>query len=117
MLAGRPNPDSGRRFYLTAVPEKAVSLALRPMNARKPGLPSTRELDFEAVKSGWRVKVFEAYDEEWLDFVTPCRKGSNVWERYGAVQGGTVDDSVFVTIELCTAGLIDRAEALGRLAG
>ena len=66
MLAGRPNPDSGRRFYLTAVPEKAVSLALRPMNARKPGLPSTRELDFEAVKSGWRVKVFEAFDEEWL---------------------------------------------------
>ena len=63
------------------------------------------------------MKVFEAYDEEWLDFVTPCRKGSNVWERYGAVQGGTVDDSVFVTIELCTAGLIDRAEALGRLAG
>ena len=58
MLAGRPNPDSGRRFYLTAVPEKAVSLALRPMNARKPGLPSTRELDFETVKSGWRVKVF-----------------------------------------------------------
>ena len=117
MLAGRPNPDSGRRFYFTAVPEKAVSLALRPMNARKPGLPSTRELDFETVKSGWRVKVFEAYDEEWLDFVMACRKGSSVWERYGAVQGGTVDDSVFVTMELYTAGLLDRDEALSRLAG
>ena len=116
MLAGRPNPHSGRRFYLTAVPEKAVSLALRPMNARKPGLPSTRELDFETVKSGWRVKVFEAYDEEWLDFVMACRRGSSVWERYGAVQGGTVDDSVFVTMELYTAGLIDKDEALTRLA-
>lgn len=116
MLAGRPNPDSGRRFYLTAVPEKAVSLALRPMNARKPGLPSTRELDFETVKSGWRVKVFEAYDEEWLDFVMACRRGSDVWERYGVVQGGTVDDSVFVTMELYTAGLLDRDEALTRLA-
>ena len=62
------------------------------------------------------MKVFEAFDEEWLDFVTACRKGSSVWERYGAVQGGTVDDSVFVTMELYTAGLLDRDEALTRLA-
>ena len=62
------------------------------------------------------MKVFEAFDEEWLDFVTACRKGSSVWERYGAVQGGTVDDSVFATMELYTAGLLDRDEALTRLA-
>ena len=62
------------------------------------------------------MKVFEAFDEEWLDFVTACRKGSSVWERDGAVQGGTVDDSVFATMELYTAGLLDRDEALTRLA-
>ena len=62
------------------------------------------------------MKVFEAFDEEWLDFVMACRKGSSVWERYGAVQGGTVDDSVFATMELYTAGLLDRDEALTRLA-
>ena len=43
-------------------------------------------------------------------------QGSSVWERYGAVQGGTVDDSVFVTMELYTAGLLDKDEALTRLA-
>ena len=43
-------------------------------------------------------------------------QGSSVWERYGAVQGGTVDDSVLVTMELYTAGLLDKDEALTRLA-
>lgn len=52
---------------------------------REAGIARYWELDFEAVKAGWRVKVFEAYDEEWLDFVMACRRGSNVWERYGAV--------------------------------
>ena len=36
--------------------------------------------------------------------------------RRGAMQGGTVEDSVFVTMELYTAGLLDRDEALTRLA-
>ena len=116
-LAGRQNLDFGRGCYLPADRAQALSRALRPMNARKTGFLSKWELDFDAVKSGWRVKVFEAYDEEWLDFVMACRKGSSVWERYGAVQGGTVDDSVFVTMELYTAGLLDRDEALSRLAG
>ena len=115
-LAGRQNLDFGRGFYLTADRAQALSRALRPMNARKTGFLSKWELDFDAVKSGWRVKVFEAYDEEWLDFVMACRRGSDVWERYGVVQGGTVDDSVFVTMELYTAGLLDRDEALTRLA-
>ena len=36
--------------------------------------------------------------------------------RRGAMQGGTVEDSVFVTMGLYTAGLPDKDEALTRLA-
>ena len=65
-LAGRQNFDFGRGFYLTADRAQALSRALRPMNARKTGFIGSWELDFETVKSAWRVKVFEAFDEEWL---------------------------------------------------
>ena len=65
-LVGRTYLDFGWGFYLTADRTKAVSWALRPMNARKTGFIGSWELDFETVKSAWRVKVFEAFDEEWL---------------------------------------------------
>ena len=56
-----------------------------------------------------------AYKEDWLDFVIACRKGSPVWEKYDAVEGGIANDRVFNTIELYTAGLLPKAETLSRL--
>lgn len=114
-LAGRPNLDFGRGFYVTTIREQAVSWACRPLNAGKPKFVSTYILDYDAVNSAWKVKIFPAYNEEWLDFVIACRKGGSVWERYDLVQGGVADDKIFNTIELYTAGLITKTEALTRL--
>ena len=98
--AGRPHLDFGRGFYVTTIREQAVSWACRPFNAGKPKWVSTYDFDYDAVKSGWKVKIFPAYNEDWLDFVIACRKGSPVWEKYDAVEGGIANDRVFNTIEL-----------------
>lgn len=110
--AGRPHLDFGRGFYVTTIREQAVSWACRPFNAGKPKWVSTYDFDYDAVKSGWKVKIFPAYNEDWLDFVIACRKGSPVWEKYDAVEGGIANDRVFNTIELYTAGLLPKAETL-----
>ena len=61
-----------------------------------------------------KVKVFEAYDEEWLDFVVANRNGDDV-ECFDAVEGGIADDKVFETVDLYLEGLINKNEALNRL--
>ena len=78
--AGRPHLDFGRGFYVTTIREQAVSWACRPVNAGKPKWVSTYDFD---------------YDEDWPDFVIACRKGSPVWEKYDAVEGGIVNDRIF----------------------
>ena len=113
---GRQNLDFGRGFYVTTLHAQAVSWACRPVNAEKTKWVSTYEFDFDAVKTRYEVKVFPSYDEEWLDFVMECRQGKDIWEKYDVVQGGIANDRIFNTIELLTAGLIPRQEALSRLA-
>ena len=58
------------------------------------------------IRSFWRIcdlsiKTFDAYDEEWLDFVFQCRKGEDKSE-YDIVIGGITDDKIFKTIDLLT---------------
>ena len=65
--------------------------------------------------SDFTVKRFEAYDEEWLDYVTVCRHGEKPQQQYDAVEGGVANDKVFNTVDLYFAGVITKAEALGRL--
>ena len=54
-------------------------------------------------------------DEEWLDYVTVCRRGKQPAEVYDAVSGGVANDKVFNTVDLYFAGVISKEEALGRL--
>lgn len=60
------------------------------------------------------IKTFDAYDEEWLDFVFQCRKGEDKSE-YDIVIGGIADDKIFKTIDLYFTGDISKDEALKRL--
>ncbi len=61
-----------------------------------------------------KIRRFESYSEEWLDFILACRSGEDRWE-YDIVIGGVADDKVFNTIELYLDQLIDRTEAIKRL--
>lgn len=60
------------------------------------------------------VKVFETYDEEWLDFILTCRQGKDTTD-YDLVICGIANDKIFKTIDLYFTGDITKDEALRRL--
>ena len=109
----RPNLDFGCGFYLTALHDQAVRYSQRFTRRGKPAVVNEYELD-DAI-SDFTVKRFEAYDEEWLDYVAVCRHGGKPQQQYDAVEGGVANDKVFNTVDLYFAGVITKTEALGRL--
>lgn len=113
---GRKNLDFGEGFYLTSIRQQAIDWAQRPINKDKPQYLNCYELDLDEIsKNDYRYLKFEAYNDEWLDFVTGNRRGEMLWNSYDIVEGGIANDRVFNTIELYDAGLITREEALARL--
>lgn len=112
-LHSRDNLDFGRGFYVTTLEVQAVSYAKRfTLRGRKAYL-NAYSLDEDALQS-LRVLNFDAYDENWLDFVMECRRG-NDFSEWDVVVGGIANDRVFTTVDLFFAGEISKDEALGRL--
>lgn len=104
--------DFGEGFYLTPRREQAVNYGERFKKMRKSPVLNMYRLD--ELPAECLYKRFEAYDEEWLDYIAQCRKGLP-HARYDVVEGGIANDNVFDTINLYTGGLIDKSEALRRL--
>lgn len=113
VVHSRPNLDFGRGFYMTAMYDQAVRYAERFTRRGKPAFVSEYELDDDL--SDFVVKRFDGYDEEWLDYVAVCRHGAMPEQQYDVVEGGVANDKVFNTVDLYFAGVITKAEALGRL--
>lgn len=116
---GRKKVDFGQGFYLTRFRDQAVSwsetIAERKGRTVKP-IVSEYELDFDAVKSGsFRVKIFEAYDLEWLEYVIDCRRGGEMQKLYDLVDGGVANDNVIDTVEDYENRIITAKQALGQL--
>lgn len=112
VLHSRDMLDFGRGFYLTPIREQAVRYAERFTRRGKEAFVNEYELDDET--PGFVIKSFPNYDEEWLDYVSLCRKGKQM-VRYDAVSGGVANDKVFNTVDLFFAGIISKEEALGKL--
>lgn len=108
----RENVDFGKGFYLTALEDQARSYAQRFLLRGKKAFLHIYDLDEEM--PGIRKKCFDAYDEDWLNFVTQCRRGAQP-KKIDVVEGGVANDRVFNTIDLYFSGLISKEEALGRL--
>lgn len=109
----RKHLDFGKGFYLTAIREQAEKYAMRFVRRGKRAYINEYRLDDEMPDC--HTKVFEKYDEEWLQYVGACRKG-NECETYDVVSGGIADDKVFNTVDLYFAGEMSKEDALGRLA-
>jgi len=104
--------DFCKGFYLTSLREQAVLYAERFLLRGRPAVMNVYDIkdEFGCLK----VKVFEAYDEEWLDFVLACRQGKDTSD-YDLVIGGIANDKIFKTIDLYFTGDITKDEALKRL--
>lgn len=116
---GRKKVDFGQGFYLTNLHELAKAwagtIAQRKGRNAKP-IVSAYTFDYPAVKNGgFRVKVFDSYNLEWLEYVIDCRRGGEMQKQYDIVEGGVADDNVIDTVEDYENGIITAEQALGQL--
>lgn len=109
----RKTVDFGQGFYVTPIYEQARNWSNKFKRRGKTAIISKYQLDEECLDS-FKVKSFESYSEEWLNFIMGCRIGSDKSE-YDVVIGGVVNDKVFNTVELFFDGLITAREAILRL--
>jgi hypothetical protein len=104
--------DFGRGFYLTSFHDQAVRYGLRFKRRGQPGWLNTYE--FACDDSSWKIKRFDSYDKQWLDFVAQCREGIDVG-NYDMIIGGIANDRVIITLDRYFTGEISQEEALGLL--
>lgn len=109
----RTNVDFGRGFYTTPLLEQARKWCGKFKGKKKSAVVSAYDFDELAFKE-CRALRFNAYSEEWLDFILRCRRGEDI-SNYDIVMGGVANDKVFNTVELFFDGLIDKSEAIKRL--
>ena len=116
---GRKKVDFGQGFYLTNLHDQAKAwaetIAERKGRNTKP-IVSAYTLDYSSVKTGdFRVKVFDSYDLEWLEYVIDCRRGGEMQKQYDIVEGGVANDNVIDTVEDYENDIITAEQALGQL--
>ena len=104
--------DFGKGFYLTHHRDQGERYGLRFIRRGKEGWLNIYDFDFSDVD--WKIKRFETYDKEWLDFVSKCRGGEDDTD-YDMVVGGIADDKVIRTLDRYFHGEIDVDITLGLL--
>lgn len=114
--AGRINLDFGSGFYVTDIYAQAKDWAIKVAKERElTPIVNVYHLKQRDLLSQCRHQIFEAYDEEWLKFVTQSRLGKTPWTGFDYIEGGVADDRVVNTIRLYMGGFISADEALNRL--
>lgn len=116
---GRKKVDFGQGFYLTNLYEQAkswaVTIAERKGRNAQP-IVTTFTLDYDSLKpKGYRFKLFETYNLEWLEYVIDCRRGGIMQDQFDIVEGGVANDNVIDTVEDYENGIITAEQALGQL--
>lgn len=113
VIHSRDALDFGKGFYVTKLRKQAEKYAERFLRAGKESFINIFEYSPD---SDLRIKIFDCYNEEWLDFVCNCRKGNGIYRQYDIIEGGVANDKVFQTVDLYMAGIYNKEQALQRLA-
>ena len=113
---GRQNADFGKGFYTTSNPEQAERWA--HIKQEREGVPravvSVYEFDEALLDSpDWNIRQFTGADEDWLYFVTDCRKSRG--HDYDLVLGPVANDKVFTTVNLFESGVLSAEAAILQL--
>ncbi|MDR0903573.1 MAG: DUF3990 domain-containing protein [Ruminococcus sp.] len=109
----RDKLDFGKGFYVTPIFEQAKNWASRFLKRNKNAIVNS--YDFFDELNLCKVWLFDKYTEEWLDFITNCRRGESPDEIYDIIIGGVANDKVFDTIEEYAQGYKTKEEAIKKL--
>lgn len=108
--------DFGPGFYLSANLKQAENFAMykadRPRSATHTPIVSTFEFD-ELKAANLRVKQFDNYSEEWIDFISEYRERSTT--DYDLVIGPIANDDVRTKFAQYSFGEITKQELLESL--
>lgn len=105
--------DFGKGFYVARLKDQAEKYANRYLRI---GSDAYLHIFDYTPTSEMRIKIFDSYDEEWLDFVCSCRQGNEIYKKYDIIEGGVANDKVFRTVDLYMAGIYSKEQALANLA-
>lgn len=105
--------DFCRGFYLTSLYDQAIRYAQRFKRRGQTAWLNTYKISLSEKKL-WKIKRFETYDKDWLDFVAQCRNGNDVGD-YDMIIGGIANDRVIMTLDRYFSNEISEEEALGLL--
>jgi hypothetical protein len=115
----KPNKDFGKGFYVTKFRHHAEEWA--KVIAKKQGTEAfVSEFEFsenEFTQSICKIKHFDTYNEEWLDFVVKNRDKNNKISAhdYDIIIGPVADDKVQNTLRLYLKGKISKENFLNML--
>lgn len=112
VLHSREALGFGKGFYVTRLQEQAEKYAKRFLRTGEEAYMYIFEYTPDPEL---RIKIFNAYDEKWLDFVCSCRKGGDDYKQYDIIEGGVANDKVFQTVDLYMAGVYNKEQALQNL--
>lgn len=112
---GRADLDFGPGFYLTHLYEQATKWAVRVRTIRR-GEEAVVNVYSFSYPAGVRIRRFDAYDEDWLNFIVDSRTGKQPWAGYDMIEGGVADDRVVDAVEAYINGYADVAHTLRQLA-
>jgi hypothetical protein len=112
-----PNKDFGKGFYVTKFRQHAESWAkiIGKRHKNKGFVTEFIFYDTEFTERLCKVKHFDTYDEEWLDFVVENRNPFGKMHDYDIVEGPVADDKVQNRINNYLDGLISKADFLEEL--
>lgn len=116
LAKSKPFKDFGKGFYLSDNLIQAMDMA-NFKSLISGGTPVVTGFEFDVKgldSSGLKIKRFDSYSDEWLDFIIANREGHNV-EKYDFVYGPIADDKVGFQLRRYKDEVIDRAELLERL--
>ena len=116
LTKSKPFKDFGKGFYLSDNEAQAMDMA-NFKSLISGGFPFVTGFEFDDTgldSSGLKIKRFDSYSDEWLDFIIANREGYDV-EKYDFVYGPIADDKVGFQLRRYKDEVIDRTELLVRL--
>ena len=115
----KPKKDFGKGFYVTEIRRHAENRAsvVGADNGTEGVVTEFEYIESDFIESICKIKRFEGYNEEWLDFVVRNRdkKSKEPAHDYDIVEGPAVNDKVQYTLRFYPKGRIGKEKFLEML--
>ena len=104
-----------RLIFLQSTCSLIYYLLFCPLYPVENSYQNVYEFDMDAaIKAGFKLLRFDAYDQDWLNFIVASRNGKQPWTGYDIIEGGEANDRVIDTIEDYLNDIITIEQALGQ---